>query len=585
VTFTALTMQTWATFFAGLAGVVTLFYLLRLRRRKVEVPYGPLWAKVLSEKQSTSIFRVLKRLFSLLVQLAIVALVLTAIADPHWNGKTHTNNPEQQIKDRRHTLLIIDTSASMAAKDVSGGRFDQAQQMALKVIEDMRPNEFMMIAHMARDTTAATDWTGVRRELKSAINELSVIDTTTNVESMMTFARNAVRGLPNAQVVLVTDRSFAPPNKTLARSISLKVVSVGLPTRVSNIAVLDFNVRSHLGNALQYAAYYKLKNTTKRPVKVSVFMYGDPDNTARTRQDFMKHPPLFPSVFHELAPHEERVFEREVVDLGGRRVALLVQPHPDIYVNARGKEAPYRVTKVVRGSRLRVSGTAKNHPLMKFVKFVDLEAPELLRIKKGKGSKVMARDRRGRAAIVANAATGKRWIAIGFDPIQSEWVGHYSFSIFFVNAINWFFAEDVKMYRPWSLAGTWDVKLPWKGLSHAQVVTPAGQSKTVLVDPSHVLVFTGTQTGFYEVSPADSDGRVIEKKGSPLLIAASLRSPEESNLVARGDYSEWHPLGPPEAQASSDFRLAGFPLWQILVLIALGLLLVEWLSFHRRWTV
>ena len=76
MTFTALTPGAWLTLFGSVALVVTFFYLLRLRRRRVEVPFGPLWEKALNEKQSSSLFKVLKRIFSLLLQLLFVALFL-----------------------------------------------------------------------------------------------------------------------------------------------------------------------------------------------------------------------------------------------------------------------------------------------------------------------------------------------------------------------------------------------------------------------------------------------------------------------------------------------------------------------------
>jgi len=80
--------------FAIFGGVMVVLYILRLRRRRVQVPFSPLWARVVVEKQASSLFRALKRIGSLLVQLAIVALVVRALGDPKvasFAGRRHAD--------------------------------------------------------------------------------------------------------------------------------------------------------------------------------------------------------------------------------------------------------------------------------------------------------------------------------------------------------------------------------------------------------------------------------------------------------------------------------------------------------------
>ena len=60
----------------GIGGALVLLYLLELRRRRVEIPYSPLWARVASERQSSSLFRALKRLLSLLLQQQVIPWTL-----------------------------------------------------------------------------------------------------------------------------------------------------------------------------------------------------------------------------------------------------------------------------------------------------------------------------------------------------------------------------------------------------------------------------------------------------------------------------------------------------------------------------
>ena len=107
---TAMTLSTWMTLFSALGGVITLLYLLRLRRRRVEVPFSPLWQQVLNETQSNSLFRSLKRFLSWLLQLVFLALVLLAIADPALTGNWTLTDKDDETAELQHTLLLFDQS-------------------------------------------------------------------------------------------------------------------------------------------------------------------------------------------------------------------------------------------------------------------------------------------------------------------------------------------------------------------------------------------------------------------------------------------------------------------------------------------
>ena len=68
-----------AVIFAAGAGVITLLYLLRMRRRQVIVPFAELWEQVTRESETRKLWRKLRRLFSWLVQLFLLALVCLAL--------------------------------------------------------------------------------------------------------------------------------------------------------------------------------------------------------------------------------------------------------------------------------------------------------------------------------------------------------------------------------------------------------------------------------------------------------------------------------------------------------------------------
>ena len=272
-----MSLSTWLALFGGFGGAITLLYLLRLRRRRVEVPFGPLWARVLTEKQTTSLFKVLKNLLSLLLQLAVLGLVLTAIANPQWTGDGQVAEASVHEIEPSHTLLVVDTSASMATRDDGEhDRMTEARSAAQRVVDAMRPGQVVMLARMDRDVSLLTDWSSDREALAAAIATLSAHDTATSLGPVLTFAEAALRGLQNAEVVLVTDRELPPPSPETQADLQLRALPVGPGKRTKNLAIVDFSVRSHLGNQLRWALHYTLRNTSDQKVKVAVSLYVTP---------------------------------------------------------------------------------------------------------------------------------------------------------------------------------------------------------------------------------------------------------------------------------------------------------------------
>jgi len=82
MSFTGLPLATLIQIGALAGAIVVVFYILKLRRRPVAVPFSKIWERILRDKEATSLFSQLKRLLSLLLQLALLAMLLLALGDP-----------------------------------------------------------------------------------------------------------------------------------------------------------------------------------------------------------------------------------------------------------------------------------------------------------------------------------------------------------------------------------------------------------------------------------------------------------------------------------------------------------------------
>ena len=124
------------TYVAVAAGALTIIaYILKMRRRRFEVPFSALWRRVLEQRDANSLWKQLKRWMSLLLALALLALLLIAALDPTLGGIP---------KDARSVVVLLDASASMKASDGAAAdsepaeaRMEAAKRRARDLIDSM----------------------------------------------------------------------------------------------------------------------------------------------------------------------------------------------------------------------------------------------------------------------------------------------------------------------------------------------------------------------------------------------------------------------------------------------------------------
>src|SRR4051794_11809029 len=125
MTFGLTSLPTWGLLggIAAVAGAAAVFY--RRRGRVVVGAGGTVLARGGRPLDVRSVSTLLRSLYSLAIQLLIVALVLTALADPF---------PQRNLAKR--LIVVIDAGATMQTQESPGkSRFDLARELASKRIE------------------------------------------------------------------------------------------------------------------------------------------------------------------------------------------------------------------------------------------------------------------------------------------------------------------------------------------------------------------------------------------------------------------------------------------------------------------
>src|ERR1700693_4147898 len=83
---------------------VVIFYILKIRLKRVPVSTVLFWRQIFDEKKPRSLWQKLRHLVSLLLQLALLVLLVMALAEPFF--------PWEALSARR-IVLVLDNSASM----------------------------------------------------------------------------------------------------------------------------------------------------------------------------------------------------------------------------------------------------------------------------------------------------------------------------------------------------------------------------------------------------------------------------------------------------------------------------------------
>jgi hypothetical protein len=181
---------------AGTGAVVTLLYLLKLRRRRVLVPFTPLWARVLEQREATSLLKRLKRLFSWLVQMVFAVLLVFALADPR---------PAEESREVRFTAILVDASASMMATDVTPSRLARAQEEARSVIRGLGSEEQAMVVEVGAQATPLGPFTKDKDVLLAAVDRVRAADSPADLGRALATVTASLRGRPRPRIVLLSD--------------------------------------------------------------------------------------------------------------------------------------------------------------------------------------------------------------------------------------------------------------------------------------------------------------------------------------------------------------------------------------------
>jgi Ca-activated chloride channel family protein len=211
--------------------VVLAMYLLKLRRDERIVPSTLLWQRLLTDVEANAPWQRLRRSLLLLLQLLLVLLLAILAARPFLE------RPAGLAGD---VVIVIDTSASMAATDVPPSRLAEAKNKVLEALRELPANGTVSVIAAGGTARVVVNGTTDLGRVRAAIEAIEVSSSTGDLGDALNLANALAARAGDADILVATDAALAiKPTNRLDHEV--QVLQVGRERR--NQAIVALAVR------------------------------------------------------------------------------------------------------------------------------------------------------------------------------------------------------------------------------------------------------------------------------------------------------------------------------------------------------
>lgn len=598
--------------FGVTSAAIAALYLLDRARRKLVVATLRFWTPAKRPAPLRRRRRIREPL-SLFLQLVALALLLLAIAQLRWGS------PEERAEDH---VLILDTSAWMAAHAGRGTLMDQARALALDYLAALAPEDRVMLVRAESFPTPVTAFESDREVLRRAVSESRPGAGALRLAEALAFARRvqmlharragevvyagcgrvaeleeAMPELPRLRVLAVDAESenagirkvglrHSPAETDLwemfvavrnygrsARRLDLTVVFAGSPAGMRTLDVppgAEVETTFLLRTRAAGAAEVRLLPADPFPDDNRAVVELPAQRSLRvlvySRQPEMLRPALEASPFLKAAyrrPEQAAGGEPAEIAIFDRCAAPEGIASHTIWIEPPREQAPVTVRRLAGGP---VGNWNSNHPIAAGLNTQDLELHGAQVFDTAPGYEPVASIAAGPVILASqNPASGRKSVLLGFHPMSPQVRFQLAAPLLVANILRWM---EPQVFRRWELnagsVGAIELALS-EGAAAAsiKVWSEAGKPLPATVQGNRLRFFAG-ERGIVRVAAADRE------------VVYSLNLPEVATTVWRPPASAALGVLPPRRRAAP-FR----ELWPWLVALAALVLGIEWMWFGR----
>ncbi len=313
------------------AALILLLYLLKPRQRRVEVPFGGLWQRVLAQKESRVVGRNLRRVISFFLMLALAGLFIATLSEPLFARRA--TGPKAETA-RPHTVVIVDVSASMQTEDgLVGTRLAEAQGALRRWLAAAPPQEDVLLMAASGHAEVLAGWGSDRATLEESVTRLHATDGGLDLRRAMDTAQQALAHRPQSRIVLVSDGGPAELPLDVTPGIAIEHLRVG-PSRgwqpgqpppqrnLTNLAVGELRVRPDPQDPSRGTLTVQVRNDSSQETPAQLVLAAS--DTAVNAATFARTEALQRVVDVRLPPGLSTQIVPDV-DLGAARFAVQVR--------------------------------------------------------------------------------------------------------------------------------------------------------------------------------------------------------------------------------------------------------------------
>ncbi|HEX9998780.1 MAG TPA: VWA domain-containing protein, partial [Abditibacterium sp.] len=252
--------------FAALLGGIVLLYVLRLKRKERVVPSSLLWQSAIRDLQANAPWQKLRSSLLMWLQLAFLALAVLALVRPAL----------KMLSSGGQTIaVVIDSSASMQATDVSPSRYDRARNEANRLIGSLAATDSGTLIAAGAPTRVLAPLTGDKSALKRAVALAQPADTGADLREAIVLAASLLKDKRNPQIYVLSDGATAPLQEINVGKAGLQFVKIG--TRSDNLALTALDARRGYGASNRAQIFATVSNFSPRTQKINLELSRDGD--------------------------------------------------------------------------------------------------------------------------------------------------------------------------------------------------------------------------------------------------------------------------------------------------------------------
>lgn len=605
--------------FLPVAAFLIVLYLLKIRRKDVRVPATFLWPAVTTDVRANALFQRLRPNLLLFLQLLIALLVIGALARPMMKSHGILGNA---------TVIVLDSSASMSATDVSPSRFEAARSRIASLVRSMSPQDQLAIIEAGADTRVVASLTSDKKRLQEAVRSLRLSDAPNNIGDALRLATALVGNREGSKIVLLSDGAF--PDVMDFSPGKAEFLFEAFGSRSDNVAITAVEMEETT-NGKQLFVSIKNEGPKKMKGTLSFFVEG---NLIDAREIEFGAGDLKGETLNFVADVRQVEVKLEADDLlksdneammigSGQRVvrvllvgpgnfylerALMLEPNvqvdktdavPDsekqepgsrsqtgrydlvifdgvppvsvkanslVLINTTSPDGPVHQAGDSAIKTPQITTWDREHPVMRYVDMAGLLIDSSKKVQETAWGKVLLESKET-PLIVSGQNKGKKWVYIGWNLMESDFPVRPGFPIFVANMLKWT-TGDRPAEQGFTLRAGTPVSLALPG-SETQFImkTPDGREQSLEVLDGTLVVRGADKVGRYELL------------GSNLRIpfAVNLLNHDESNIAPRTTFQMGGKSVVAKGQSSTMREL-----WKPLALLALIILAVEWWIFIKR---